>query len=108
LKATYTLRTLDHLFLADNGEDNDSRVEAILSLFNAAPNLERFGVTGKFILDELRGKRLAFVWKLNARFKHSPTGCLGVGLKQLYFGKGVEMTVGFLRSLKESCPRLTK
>lgn len=107
-KATYSLRTVDHLFFATNGEDNESRVEAILSLFNSAPNIERFGVAGQFILDELRGKRLAFVWKLNARFKHSPSGCLGIGLKQLYFGDGVEMTVGFLRSLKESCPRLEK
>ncbi|GAA6016981.1 hypothetical protein JCM11491_006118 [Sporobolomyces phaffii] len=106
--ATYTLRTVDHLHFLDNHEDNESRVEAILTLFNAAPNLERFGVSGKLSLDELRGKRLSFVWKLNARLKHTPTGCLGVGLKQLYLGRGVEVTVGFLRSLKQSCPRLTK
>ncbi|GAA5951472.1 hypothetical protein JCM3765_005945 [Sporobolomyces pararoseus] len=104
----YSLRTVDHLYFAPNTEDTESRVEAILSLFNAAPNLERFGVSGQFVLDELRGKRLAFIWKLNARLKHSPTGCLGIGLKQLYFGSGVEMTVSFLRSLKDSCPRLTK
>ncbi|GAA5986937.1 hypothetical protein JCM5350_000913 [Sporobolomyces pararoseus] len=104
----YSLRTIDHLYFTQNTEDNELRVECVLSLFNAAPNLERFGVSGQFALDELRGKRLAFIWKLNARLKHSPTGCLGIGLKQLYFGNGVEMTVNFLRSLKESCPRLTK
>lgn len=106
--ATYQLRTVDHLFLDETGENNDTRVEAIISLFNAAPNLERFGVSGNLKLDELRGKRLAFVWRLNARLKHAPTGSLGVGLKQVYFGAEVELPVSFLRSLKESCPRLKK
>jgi len=104
----YNLRSVDHLHLTASGEDAESRVEAILSLFNAAPNIERFGISGNFVLDELRGKRLSFIWKLNARLKHSPTGCLGLGLKQLYLGNGVEVTVSFLRNLKLSCPRLNK
>ncbi|GAA5901492.1 uncharacterized protein JCM6883_000229 [Sporobolomyces salmoneus] len=105
--ATYSLRTVKDLYLPSN-EDRESQIESILTLFNAAPNLESFGVSGNFILDELRGKRLGLIWRLNSRLKHSPTGCLGVGLKELYFGQGCEMTVGFLRSLKENCPRLNK
>lgn len=107
-KATSTLRTVDHLLFVGNGEDSVSRAEAILALFNAAPNVQRFGISGALVLDLLLGRRLAFIWRLNARLKHSPSGCLGVGLKELYFGSGVELQVEFLRALKESCPRLIK
>ncbi|GAA6060448.1 hypothetical protein JCM10212_000041 [Sporobolomyces blumeae] len=107
-KATYTFRTVDGVHLDSLASDAASHAENIIALFNGAPNIERFGVSGGLVLDELRGKRLAFIWRLNSRFKHAPTGTLGHGLKRLHFGQGVEFTVGFLRSLPEAVPNVTE
>ncbi|GAA5902260.1 hypothetical protein JCM5296_003966 [Sporobolomyces johnsonii] len=104
------LRIVDHLSFASTAANDDpvTRVEHIINLFNHAPNIEKFGVIGSLNLTGLVGKRLAFIWKLNANLKHPGSGALGVGLKELYFGNDVSMTVGFLRGLPEAAPRLTK
>ncbi|GAA5872617.1 hypothetical protein JCM1840_004855 [Sporobolomyces johnsonii] len=104
------LRIVDYLSFASTAANDDpvTRVEHIINLFNHAPNIEKFGVSGSLTLTGLVGKRLAFIWKLNASLKHPGSGALGVGLKELYFGNDVSMTVGFLRGLPEAAPRLTK
>ena len=79
----------------------------MLKLFNHAPNLERFGAQG-LVLSEAYAKRVAFVWKLNARLKHEKSGAMGEGLKELYLGPGSSIPVSFLRGLVESMPRLRK
>lgn len=101
------LRSLDHISV-NATEDVSTRCESFLTLFNHAPNLERFGVMGEgFQLSEAYAKRLLFILKLNSTLKHRQTDALGVGLRHLYLGPGCSIPVSFLRGLKDSAPHLS-